>query len=81
MKENTEITRDSYNKIAPTYAQVSATMSENLLEIAKEFLTLLEPGAHILDVGCGPGRDMAWFESHHVNVTGVDFSSAMLELA
>jgi ubiquinone/menaquinone biosynthesis C-methylase UbiE len=85
MKDNTEVTRESYNKIAPTYAQVSAVMHENLLEIAKKFLTLLEPSSgpncNILDVGCGPGRDMAWFESHRINVTGVDYTQAMLELA
>jgi ubiquinone/menaquinone biosynthesis C-methylase UbiE len=80
-----EITRKSYNQIALTYAQVSATMGENLLEFAKKFLGLLEPSfgqnSNILDVGCGPGRDMAWFESHNINVTGVDFSSSMLEIA
>jgi ubiquinone/menaquinone biosynthesis C-methylase UbiE len=81
MKDITEITRESYEQIAQTYAQVSATMGENLLEIARRFLTLLEPNSNILDVGCGPGRDMAWFESHNINVTGVDFSSSMLEIA
>ena len=85
MKDNTEVTRESYNQIAPTFAQVSATMGENLLEFAKKFLGLLEPSfgqnSNILDVGCGPGRDMAWFESHNINVTGVDFSSSMLEIA
>jgi ubiquinone/menaquinone biosynthesis C-methylase UbiE len=81
MKDNTEITRDSYNQIAPTYAQVSAVMHENLLEIAQKFINLLEPDSHILDVGCGPGRDMAWFESHNINVTGIDYTQAMLEIA
>ena len=80
MKE-VEVTRETYEQIAPTYAQISAIMGENLLEIAKQFLELLQSGAHILDVGCGPGRDMAWFESRNINVTGVDFSSAMLEIA
>jgi ubiquinone/menaquinone biosynthesis C-methylase UbiE len=85
MKDNTEITRDSYNKIAPTYAQVSAIMSETLILLAEQFVHLLEssfgPNANILDVGCGPGRDMTWFESHNINVTGVDFTQAMLEIA
>jgi ubiquinone/menaquinone biosynthesis C-methylase UbiE len=80
-----EITRESYGQIAPTYAQVSANMSETLLMFAQKFLELLEssfePNAHILDVGCGPGRDMAWFESNNINVTGVDYTQAMLEIA
>jgi ubiquinone/menaquinone biosynthesis C-methylase UbiE len=85
MKDNTEITRETYNQIAPTYAQVSAVMGENLLESAQKFLELLEPSfgqnAKILDVGCGPGRDMAWFENHNINVTGVDYTQPMLEIA
>jgi ubiquinone/menaquinone biosynthesis C-methylase UbiE len=80
MKE-VEVTRASYEQIAQTYAQVSAVMGENLLEIAKKFLELLEVNASILDVGCGPGRDMVWFENHNINVTGVDYTQAMLELA
>jgi ubiquinone/menaquinone biosynthesis C-methylase UbiE len=84
MKE-VEVTRESYGQIAPTYAQVNANMSEPLLMFAQKFLELLEssfgPNANILDVGCGPGRDMAWFESRNINVTGVDYTQAMLELA
>lgn len=80
MKE-IEITRESYEQMAPTYAQISANMSETLLAFAQKFLGALEPNAEILDVGCGPGRDMAWFENHDINVTGVDFSSSMLKLA
>jgi ubiquinone/menaquinone biosynthesis C-methylase UbiE len=85
IKDSTEITRESYEQIAPTYAQISAIMSEALLTSAQKFLGLLEssfgPNAQILDVGCGPGRDMAWFESREINVTGVDYMQAMLELA
>jgi ubiquinone/menaquinone biosynthesis C-methylase UbiE len=80
-----EVTRASYEQIAPTYAQVSAIMHENLISFAKQFINLLEssfgPNSNILDVGCGPGRDMAWFEDHGINVTGVDYTQAMLELA
>jgi ubiquinone/menaquinone biosynthesis C-methylase UbiE len=85
VKDNTEITRESYEQIAQTYAQDCTTMGENLLEIAEKFVNLLEssfgPKALMLDVGCGPGQDMAWFESHKTNVTGVDYTQAMLEIA
>jgi ubiquinone/menaquinone biosynthesis C-methylase UbiE len=80
-----EITHETYEQIASTYAQVSAVMHENLTAFAEKFIDLLEssfgPNTQILDVGCGPGRDMAWFESHNINVTGVDYTQAMLELA
>jgi ubiquinone/menaquinone biosynthesis C-methylase UbiE len=80
-----EITHETYEQIAPTYAQVSAVMHEDLLTFAQKFLESLEssfgPNTHILDVGCGPGRDMAWFENRKINVTGVDYTQAMLEIA
>lgn len=80
-----EITHATYEQIAPTYTQVTAIMHENLIAFAEKFINLLEPSsgpdAHILDVGCGPGRDMTWFESHNINVTGVDYTQAMLEIA
>jgi ubiquinone/menaquinone biosynthesis C-methylase UbiE len=79
--KDTEITRATYEQIAPTYAQVSAVMGENLTAFAEKFTDLLELDAHILDVGCSPGRDMAWFENHNINVTGVDYTHAMLEIA
>jgi ubiquinone/menaquinone biosynthesis C-methylase UbiE len=85
VKDTTEITRETYERIAPTYAQVSAIMSENLIAFANEFIELLEAsfetGAHVLDVGCGPGRDMAWFEDQGITVIGVDYSQAMIEIA
>ena len=85
MKDDTQITRETYEQVAPIYAQVSAIMGENLIADAEKFINLLEssfgPNPNILDVGCGPGRDMAWFENHNINVTGVDYTQAMLELA
>jgi ubiquinone/menaquinone biosynthesis C-methylase UbiE len=80
-RKEIEITRATYEQIAPTYAQVSAVMGENLTAFAEKFIHLLEPDAQILDVGCGPGRDMAWFESRNMHVTGVDYTQAMLEIA
>ncbi len=42
----------------------------------------LPEGAHILDLGCGGGEPMAsYLISRHFQVTGLDFSRAMLALA
>src|SRR6056297_2932961 len=41
----------------------------------------LSSGARILDVGCGPGRDMLWLENRGYSCVGLDWSSALAELA
>ena len=41
----------------------------------------LEPGARILDVGCGSGRDLAWLKKHGYLVTGFERSKGLAGLA
>lgn len=45
------------------------------------FLALLPPGARILDAGCGSGRDSRAFLERGYEVTALDASEAMVELA
>ncbi len=46
------------------------------------FTASLKPGEHVLDLGCGTGDPIArWFLAEGFNVTGVDFSKAMLAIA
>ncbi|MCA1729618.1 MAG: class I SAM-dependent methyltransferase [Actinobacteria bacterium] len=45
------------------------------------FLSLLMPGAHILDAGCGSGRDALAFLERGYEVTALDASEAMTKLA
>ncbi len=47
----------------------------------ERFISLLPNHAHILDVGCGPGRDADYFTANGSSVTGVDFSEKLLEIA
>jgi SAM-dependent methyltransferase len=70
--------RQSYNRIAPTFAQRFADMTPSLERLASDFLERLLDTPVILDAGCGPGRDMAWFEAHGCHVTGIDLSPGML---
>jgi ubiquinone/menaquinone biosynthesis C-methylase UbiE len=44
-------------------------------------LLRLQPGARILDVGCGPGRHSVALAKAGLNVTGVDVSLRFLEIA
>ena len=45
------------------------------------FLSYLEPGAHILDFGCGSGRDSRYFMDNGFEVTSTDGSAGMAALA
>ena len=72
-------TRCAYDQIAETYAAVnSGDMPEALARLGCKLLDHVGRGAHILDVGCGVGRDMGWFEAQGMQVTGVDLSPGML---
>ena len=41
----------------------------------------LAPGASILDVGCGSGRDLLWFKKRGYQLTGFDRSPGLSKLA
>ena len=41
----------------------------------------LTPGASILDVGCGSGRDLRWFKEHGFQPTGFEHSPGLAALA
>jgi ubiquinone/menaquinone biosynthesis C-methylase UbiE len=72
----------AYDQIVLTYADRNhGTMADNLIALAERLVRHTGRGAHIIDVGCGTGRDMAWFESHGLAVTGIDLSSGMLAYA
>ncbi len=51
--------------------------SSFLLPLAKN----LKPGATILDIGCGSGRDLRWLKDHGFNPTGFERSQTLAELA
>lgn len=42
---------------------------------------LLDPGATILDIGCGSGRDLLWFADHGFQPTGFEQSPGLASLA
>jgi len=41
----------------------------------------LAPGATILDIGCGSGRDICWFKERGFRPTGLERSSTLADLA
>jgi ubiquinone/menaquinone biosynthesis C-methylase UbiE len=70
-----------YDQIAGEFANARADMPPELIIAADQFLGDTKPGALILDLGCGAGRDMAWFESRGTTVVGSDLSAGMLAQA
>ena len=72
-------TRDFYNENASSFFEgtVGADMSENY----KVFLERLPQGAHILDAGCGSGRDSLAFKEMGYQVTAIDASEELCKLA
>ena len=48
---------------------------------AREVSALLQPGARVLDLGCGEGRDSVFFAARGCDVTGVDVSASGLRKA
>lgn len=46
-----------------------------------KFLSYLKPGSSVLDVGCGSGDKSRYIQSKGMNVTGIDFSTKMIEIA
>jgi ubiquinone/menaquinone biosynthesis C-methylase UbiE len=74
-----QLMRAAYARIADEYARINCgPMPGDLLAAAALMAERAGPGGSIVDIGCGPGRDMAWFESRGVRVTGIDLSPEML---
>lgn len=73
--------RDIYEEQAAAY---DAQRSRALFEARwlARFAACLPDGGRVLDLGCGAGEPIArWFISEGFNVTGMDFATAMLDIA
>ncbi len=68
-----------YDVNAKDYAAWTANV--NFRKVQDKFMIRLNPGAEILDFGCGSGRDSACFLENGFSVTAMDGSAKMAETA
>ena len=78
-KENKDVTLQYYNQNAGSF--VSSTVHADLTDTLNRFLSRLEPGAAILDFGCGSGRDTKYFLEHGYQVEAIDGSEELCKIA
>lgn len=64
-----------YNENAKDFAVQTQTL--DFSDTAERFLALLPSDSHILDFGCGAGRDTKYFLDHGFRVTAVDGSKEL----
>ncbi|MDP5029873.1 bifunctional 2-polyprenyl-6-hydroxyphenol methylase/3-demethylubiquinol 3-O-methyltransferase UbiG [Paraglaciecola sp.] len=72
-------TIDYYNQHADSFAASTALLDMSALYA--EFLPLLKPKGHILDAGCGSGRDASYFKQQGFTVSAFDASQELVNIA
>lgn len=70
---------DYYNRHASDY--YDNTVEISMKEILEKFIVLLPEGGTVLDLGCGSGRDSLFLIEEGFDVTALDGSSELCELA
>ena len=68
-----------YNEHAESFT--ADTQTSDMTEKYAPFLSRVKPGGHILDLGCGSGRDSAKFLQMGYTVTSVDGSEELCRIA
>ena len=68
-------TLDFYNNNSKSY--IESTLSVDMSHLYKDFLKYIPKDGHILDLGCGSGRDSLEFIKKGYNITAVDGSKEL----
>ncbi len=72
-------TIDYYNTNAEAFRK--RTIDVDMSYVWDKFLPLLKPDSHILDAGCGAGRDSKFFKNKSHRVTAFDASIEMVKMS
>ncbi len=75
----TDRTIDFYELNAGSYAEL--TLKADLTELRGRFLSQLAPGARILDVGCGAGRDLRAYKDAVFAAEVIEPAAALAKMA
>ncbi len=73
-------TKDAYNEWAQTYDQVINPTRDMESKAIREVLSGVKV-KHILEIGCGTGKNTEWLADRCDHLTAVDFSKEMLKVA
>jgi 2-polyprenyl-3-methyl-5-hydroxy-6-metoxy-1,4-benzoquinol methylase len=73
------MTQKYYQHKAQGYFTETTAMT--MSPVLEKFALYLEAGDHVLDVGCGSGRDSLWFLNHGFQVTAIDTCRELSALA
>ena len=74
-----KLTLNYYNKEAQQFTE--RTQNSDFSKLRKEFYSYIQPHGHVLDLGCGCGRDSKIFLEAGYKVTAMDGSKEMCEVA
>ena len=80
MHAGKRIVRDGYDRVARAYLESRSADGEDV-QLLRELVAHLRPGARVLDAGCGAGVPISALLSRHASVVGVDISETQLRLA
>lgn len=78
-KSKTSKTIVYYNENADIF--YNSTVNVDMASLYQEFLPLVKPAGHILDAGCGSGRDSKAFLTQGFKVTAIDASAELADYA
>ena len=75
------VVEQGYDRVALDYARLEGDREWPRLRWLRKMLNRLEPGSHVLDLGCGSGDPAGIEIAQQHRVTGVDISQAQIDLA
>lgn len=67
-----------YSRFSELYDVRNETTMHVSAGAVDKFVSALRPNSHILDAGCGPGKEASYFKSKGHRITGVDISPGMV---